>query len=49
MKDTSTVHSPDFGTLLLQRFPNAQRYLWPEEGGALLWTKTEDIFFGLVD
>lgn len=49
MKDTSTVHSPDFGALLFQRFPNAQRHLWPEEGGSLLWTKTEDILLELVD
>lgn len=49
MKDTSTVHSPDFGDLLFQRFPNAERHLWPEEGGSLLWTKTEEILLELVD
>lgn len=49
MKDTSTVHSPDFGELLFQRFPNAERHLWPEEGGSLLWTKTEEILLELAD
>ncbi|MEQ5186676.1 alpha/beta hydrolase, partial [Providencia alcalifaciens] len=49
MKDTSTVHSPDFGELLFERFPNAERHLWPEEGGALLWTKTEEILLELAD
>lgn len=48
MKDTSTVHSPDFGELLSQRFPNAKRYTYPDEGGALLWTKTHEILSKLI-
>lgn len=49
MKDTSTVHSPDFGETLSKRFPNVQRYLYPDEGGSLLWNKTEEILSVFVD
>ncbi|OAT22622.1 alpha/beta fold hydrolase [Proteus myxofaciens] len=48
LKDTSTVHSPDFGELLSQRFPNAKRYTYPDEGGALLWTKTHEILSKII-
>ena len=49
MKDTSTVHSPDFGKTLFERFSHAQRHLYPDEGGSLLWTKTEDILVQFID
>ncbi|AUT92134.1 TPA: alpha/beta hydrolase [Proteus mirabilis] len=48
LKDTSTVHSPDFGKLLSQRFPHAQRYVYDNEGGSLLWTKTSQILTNLI-
>lgn len=41
--DTSTVHSPDFGTTLASRLPNASHTIDPEEGGAILWTRSGDI------
>lgn len=41
--DTSPVHSPDFGTTLAARFPHATRHAFPDEGGALLWTRSADI------
>jgi hypothetical protein len=34
LADTSTVHSPDFG---------ATRFLEPQEGGSILWTRARDI------
>lgn len=49
MKDTSTVHSPDFGKTLFKRFSDAQRHEYPNEGGSLLWTQTEKILTQLVD
>lgn len=41
--DTSTVHSPDFGTTLASRLPNALHTIDPEEGGSILWTRSGDI------
>ena len=49
MKDTSTVHSPDFGRTLCERFPNVQRHVYPDEGGSLLWVKTKDILAQFAD
>ena len=47
-KDTSPVHSPDFGRSLANRLPNAYRRFLAEEGGALLWTRSRDILLDLV-
>jgi pimeloyl-ACP methyl ester carboxylesterase len=41
--DTSTVHSPDFGATLALRLPNVSRTFEPNEGGSILWTKSEQI------
>ncbi|MEY0980467.1 alpha/beta fold hydrolase [Providencia alcalifaciens] len=41
--DMSTVHSPDFGEVLASRFLNCNRYLYPQEGGSLLWTQADAI------
>lgn len=41
--DTSTVHSPDFGTTLAKRLPFAELTFEPEEGGSILWTKSKHI------
>lgn len=41
--DTSTVHSPDFGSTLASRLPNASHTIDPEEGGSILWTRSGDI------
>ncbi|GAA0239009.1 alpha/beta hydrolase [Cryptosporangium japonicum] len=46
-RDTSPVHSPDFGASLARRIPGAARHLLPDEGGALLWTRGCDIVSGL--
>ncbi|NHW17392.1 alpha/beta hydrolase, partial [Escherichia coli] len=37
-----------FGKLLSQRFPHAQRYVYDNEGGSLLWTKTSQILTNLI-
>jgi pimeloyl-ACP methyl ester carboxylesterase len=47
-KDGSPVHSPDFGQSLASRLPNASRRFFPEEGGALLWTRARDILHELT-
>ena len=47
-KDGSPVHSPDFGQSLQSRLPNASRRFFPEEGGALLWTRSRDILSALT-
>ena len=47
-KDGSPVHSPDFGLSLAGRLPNASRRFFPEEGGALLWTRSLDILSELA-
>lgn len=41
--DASTVHSPDFGVTMAARLPNASRFLEPEEGGSILWTRSGEI------
>jgi pimeloyl-ACP methyl ester carboxylesterase len=46
--DTSPVHSPDFGATLATRFPRATRRTFPDEGGALLWTRSAEIL-GAID
>lgn len=48
-KDTSTVHSPDFGASLARRIPTARRNVLPEAGGALLWTHAEAVLRSLLD
>ena len=47
-RDTSSVHSPDFGESLARRIPNARRTLVPEAGGALLWTHATAILTRLL-
>ncbi|ATB32895.1 alpha/beta fold hydrolase [Melittangium boletus] len=47
-RDTSPVHSPDFGATLSSRFPNARLHVLPDEGGSLLWTRSRDILRELV-
>ncbi|MCL6526153.1 MAG: alpha/beta hydrolase [Thermaceae bacterium] len=47
-KDTSPVHSPDFGATLAQRLPNATRILDPQAGGSILWTRAYDILARLT-
>lgn len=41
--DTSPVHSPDFGATLATRLPQAFHHLDPDEGGSILWTRSQDI------
>jgi 8-oxo-dGTP diphosphatase len=41
--DTSPVHSPDFGATLASRLPQASHLLDPDEGGSILWTRSQDI------
>ena len=48
-RDTSPVHSPDFGETLARRIPAARRRFDPEAGGALLWTRSRDILSSLLD
>ena len=47
-RDTSPVHSPDFGASLAERIPGAERHLEPGAGGALLWTHAERILRGVL-
>lgn len=47
-RDTSPVHSPDFGQTLETRLPHASRRFFAEEGGALLWTRSRDILSELA-
>ncbi|MCP3802900.1 alpha/beta hydrolase [Allokutzneria sp. A3M-2-11 16] len=42
-KDTSPVHSPDFGESLAKRLPTARRTIVDSAGGAILWTHAEQI------
>ncbi len=42
-QDTSMVHSPDFGTTLASRFPNAVHVVDDNEGGSILWTRSKAI------
>lgn len=48
-RDTSPVHSPDFGATLSSRFPNATLHALPDEGGSLLWTRSRDILRELLE
>lgn len=47
--DTSTVHSPDFGSTLAKRLPNASLHVFESEGGSLLWTRSREILEHLLD
>jgi pimeloyl-ACP methyl ester carboxylesterase len=42
-RDTSSVHSPDFGETMATRTPRARLFIESEEGSSLLWTKGEEI------
>lgn len=42
-QDASPVHSPDFGATLAARLPEAWRTVEPDEGGSILWTRSQDI------
>lgn len=46
-RDTSPVHSPDFGATLASRLRHASHTLDPEEGGSILWTRARDILAAL--
>ncbi|WP_319775527.1 alpha/beta hydrolase [Breoghania sp.] len=46
--DTSPVHSPDKGTTLAGRLPDAERRLLADEGSALLWSRSEQILRDLM-
>ncbi|MCE9575375.1 MAG: alpha/beta hydrolase [Deltaproteobacteria bacterium] len=48
LRDTSPVHSPDFGATLATRFPRATRHALADEGGALLWTRSRELLTALV-
>lgn len=41
--DTSPVHSPDFGVTLAARLPQSTHILDSNEGGSILWTRSQDI------
>jgi pimeloyl-ACP methyl ester carboxylesterase/8-oxo-dGTP pyrophosphatase MutT (NUDIX family) len=41
--DTSPVHSPNFGVTLASRLPQATHILDLDEGGSILWTRSQDI------
>lgn len=45
--DMSTVHSPDFGDVLADRFFNCNHHLYTQEGGSLLWTQADAILTDL--
>lgn len=42
-RDTSTVHSPDFGATLSARLADAYHTIDDAEGGSLLWTRGGDV------
>jgi pimeloyl-ACP methyl ester carboxylesterase len=42
-RDTSPVHSPDFGATLASRLRHASHTLDPDQGGSILWTRARDI------
>lgn len=48
-RDTSPVHSPDFGVTLASRIPTASLILDPQEGGSILWTRSRDILRSLEE
>lgn len=41
--DSSPVHSPDHGATLTARIPGARRRVIDGEGGALLWTRADEV------
>lgn len=47
-KDTSPVHSPDFGLSLSRRLPEARRIIDPDCGSAILWRRAEEILTELL-
>lgn len=47
-RDSSLVHSPDFGESLARRITNARHTIVPEAGGALLWTHAPEILTRLL-
>lgn len=49
LADISPVHSPDHGTTLARRFPDARHHLSADEGGSILWTRAADILTALRD
>ncbi|MEQ5127164.1 MULTISPECIES: alpha/beta fold hydrolase [Providencia] len=48
-QDVSTVHSPDFGKTLAQRFPDSEHFLFSHEGGSVLWTQAYSILAQLKE
>jgi hypothetical protein len=46
--DSSTVHSPDFGSTLSNRIPGASLHIFESEGGSLLWTRSREILYDLI-
>ncbi|WP_077796062.1 alpha/beta fold hydrolase [Streptomyces sp. JHA26] len=46
--EQDTTHSPDHGTLLATRLPDAHRRIVPGIGGALLWTHAEAVLTSLL-
>ncbi|WP_054785348.1 alpha/beta fold hydrolase [Pseudovibrio denitrificans] len=43
LKDTSPVHSPDFGATLAKRLSRSELHQIAEEGSAILWTRADAI------
>lgn len=48
-QDVSSVHSPDFGKTLAQRFPDSEHFLFSHEGGSVLWTQAYSILAQLKE
>lgn len=48
LRDTSPVHSPDFGHQLAARFPHARLHQLADEGSSLLWTRAREILSSVV-
>ncbi|WP_437092948.1 alpha/beta fold hydrolase [Streptomyces sp. enrichment culture] len=46
--ERDTGHSPDNGAFLAARIPGARRHVVPGTGGALLWTRAEQVLTSLV-
>lgn len=47
-QDTSPVHSPDFGTTMIARLPNARHFVDDEQGSSILWTSGRQILAELL-
>ncbi|MGH3927426.1 MAG: alpha/beta fold hydrolase, partial [Pseudonocardiaceae bacterium] len=47
--EQDTSHSPDHGTTLAARLPNARRHVVPGIGGAVLWTHAAAILHALLE